>query len=255
MDWPSLTLFLLITGRMTGCIVFNPLLGRRGIPGIVKAGFVLLLSLCIFPMSSLQTEIPDTLIGLSLTFLLEPFLGYVLGLVMNIFFYIPLLGGETIDTQMGMSMGKTYDPASQSSVSVSATLFNVLMMLLFFAANGHHTLLRIMLCSGRVVPFGQVAFGPELYAAVVELFVECTLMAVKLCMPILAAELLGQMGMGILMKVIPQINIFVINIDLKVIIGLALELLLIAPFSEYLLKVEFDMLQALQRLLQIIGTS
>ena len=80
-------------------------------------------------------------------------------------------------------------------------------------------------------------------------------MAVKLCMPILAAELLGQMGMGILMKVIPQINIFVINIDLKVIIGLALELLLIAPFSEYLLKVEFDMLQALQRLLQIIGTS
>ena len=85
----------------------------------------------------------------------------------------------------------------------------------------------------------------------VELFVECTLMAVKLCMPILAAELLGQMGMGILMKVIPQINIFVINIDLKVIIGLALELLLIAPFSEYLLKVEFDMLQALQRLLQI----
>ena len=88
-----------------------------------------------------------------------------------------------------------------------------------------------------------------------ELFVECTLMAVKLCMPILAAELLGQMGMGILMKVIPQINIFVINIDLKVIIGLALELLLIAPFSEYLLKVEFDMLQALQRLLQVIGTS
>ena len=74
-------------------------------------------------------------------------------------------------------------------------------------------------------------------------------------MPILAAELLGQMGMGILMKVIPQINIFVINIDLKVIIGLALELLLIAPFSEYLLKVEFDMLQALQRLLQVIGTS
>jgi flagellar biosynthetic protein FliR len=112
-----------------------------------------------------------------------------------------------------------------------------------------------MLCSGRVVPFGQVAFGPELYAAVVELFVDCTLMAVKLCMPILAAELLGQMGMGILMKVIPQINIFVINIDLKVIIGLMLELLLIAPFSEYLLKVEFDMLQALQGLLQIIGTS
>ena len=206
-------------------------------------------------MTEYRPPVPETVLETAVIFLLEIALGYILGLTVNIFFYVPLLGGETIDSQMGMSMGKTYDPASQSSVSVSATLFNVLMMLLFFAANGHHTLLRIMLCSGRVVPFGQVAFGPELYAAVVELFVECTLMAVKLCMPILAAELLGQMGMGILMKVIPQINIFVINIDLKVIIGLALELLLIAPFSEYLLKVEFDMLQALQRLLQIIGTS
>ena len=43
MDWAALTLFLLITGRMTGCVVFNPLLGRRGIPGMIKAGFVLLL--------------------------------------------------------------------------------------------------------------------------------------------------------------------------------------------------------------------
>ena len=255
MEWADVTLFMMILARMTGFVLFNPLFGRQSIPGLVKSGLILLLSVTVFPMTDYRPEIPEMMLALGAHLLLEMALGYLLGLVMNIFFYIPLLGGETIDTQMGMSMGKTYDPASQSSVSVSATLFNVLMMLLFFAANGHHTLLRIMLCSGRVVPFGQVSFGPELYAAVVELFVECTLMAVKLCMPILAAELLGQMGMGILMKVIPQINIFVINIDLKVIIGLALELLLIAPFSEYLLKVEFDMLQALQRLLQIIGTS
>ena len=54
----------------------------------------------------------------------------------------------------------------------------------------------------------------------------------------LAAELLGQVGMGILMKVIPQINVFAINIELKVIIGLGLLLLLMTPFSEYLLRAE-----------------
>ena len=254
-DWAELNLFFVILARMSGFVLFNPILGRQGIPNLAKSGLIMVLSVTAASMTEYRPPVPETVLETAVIFLLEIALGYILGLTVNIFFYVPLLGGETIDIQMGMSMGKTYDPASQSSVSVSATLFNVLMMLLFFAANGHHTLLRIMLCSGRVVPFGQVAFGPELYAAVVELFVECTLMAVKLCMPILAAELLGQMGMGILMKVIPQINIFVINIDLKVIIGLALELLLIAPFSEYLLKVEFDMLQALQRLLQVIGTS
>ena len=222
MDWPSLTLFLLITGRMTGCIVFNPLLGRRGIPGIVKAGFVLLLSLCIFPMSSLQTEIPDTLIGLSLTFLLELFLGYVLGLVMNIFFYIPLLAGGTIDMQMGLSMGATYDPASGA-------------------------------VSGQVVPFGAVSLGEDLYAATIQIFIDCTILGVKLCMPILAAELMGQVGMGILMKVIPQINVFAINIELKVIVGLTLLLLLMTPISGFLLDVEQEMLLSLQRVLPLMS--
>ena len=253
MDWPSLTLFLLITGRMTGCIVFNPLLGRRGIPGIVKAGFVLLLSLCVFPMSSLQTEIPDTLIGLSLTFLLELFLGYVLGLVMNIFFYIPLLAGGTIDMQMGLSMGATYDPASGAQVTVTSTMLNVLMSLLFFAANGHHTLIRILAVSGQVVPFGAVSLGEDLYAATIQIFIDCTILGVKLCMPILAAELMGQVGMGILMKVIPQINVFAINIELKVIVGLTLLLLLMTPISGFLLDVEQEMLLSLQRVLPLMS--
>ena len=78
-------------------------------------------------------------------------------------------------------------------------------------------------------------------------------MAIKLSMPILAAELLGQVGMGILMKVIPQINVFAINIELKVIIGLGLLLVLLAPISEYLLRAENQMLAALQRMLTGMG--
>lgn len=86
MDWNALTLFLMITGRMTGFVVFNPLLGRRGIPGVIKAGFVLLLSVSVFGMSSAELRMPSTLLGLAFTFLLELFLGYVLGLIVSIFF-------------------------------------------------------------------------------------------------------------------------------------------------------------------------
>ena len=89
--------------------------------------------------------------------------------------------------------------------------------------------------------------------ALLELFVECVLLAVKLAMPILAAELLGQMGMGILMKVIPQINVFSINIELKVIIGLMLLLLLLYPFSEFLLAAERSMLNSMGALLALSG--
>lgn len=249
----SLTLFLLITARMSGCILFNPLLGRRGIPGLVKGGFILMLSLSAFALTPLPEQVPDTLLTLALTFLLELFLGYVLGLAVNLFFYIPLMAGSVIDMQMGLSMASTYDPASGIQVTATSTLFNVLMSMLFFAANGHHTLIRIFLASGRVVPFGRVALGEDLYAALIEMFIDCTVLGVKLCMPILAAELMGQVGMGILMKAIPQINVFAINIELKVIIGLLLTFLFLIPISEFLLEAEIQMLASLQRILPLMS--
>jgi len=250
--WADLTLFLAVLARMTGFVVFNPIFGRTGVPGIFKSGLSLLLAATTYTMTTERPAVPETLLGLALLLGMELAVGYFLGLVMNIFFYIPTLGGETIDIQMGMSMGRTYDPSSQTSTTVTSRVLHTLMMLLFFAGNGHHTLLRIIMVSGRIVPFGTAAFGQDLYWAIMELFVDCTILGIKLCMPILAAELLGQVGMGILMKVIPQINVFAINIELKVIIGLGLLYLLLNPMGEFLLKVEINMLQSLQRLLPMM---
>ena len=253
MDWAEITLFMAILARMSGFILFNPLLGRRDVPGVFRSGMAMVLAVTVFSMTEEGPAVPGTIFEMALLLFVEMVMGYILGVAMNFFLYIPLLGGETIDAQMGMSMGKTYDPGSQTSTSVSATMLNTMMLLMFFVANGHHTLLRIMMASGQVVPFGQIRLGQNLYWAVLELFIDCTILAIKLCMPVLAAELMGQMGMGVLMKVIPQINIFVINIDLKVIIGLGLELLLLAPMSEFLLGAEVKMLRSLQDLLMMMG--
>ena len=194
----------------------------------------------------------DTVLEMGVLCIWELGMGYLLGLVMNFFFYIPQLAGHAIDTQMGMTMNQVYDASAQANLSVSSVLLNTLMTLLFFAAGGHHTLLRMMLTSHEIVPFGAVTLGLDAANAMLELFVECTLLAVKLCMPILAAELLGQLGMGVLMKVIPQINVFSINIELKVIIGLGLLLLLMAPFSEFLLEAERAMLDSMHTLLLLL---
>ena len=253
MDWTALTLFMLVTGRMTGLVAFNPLLGRRGVPGLVKAGFILLLSVSVFSMTPVRLQMPATVLGLALTFLMELLLGYVLGLVVNFFFYIPLMAGSVVDMQMGLSMASTYDPASGIQVTATSSLLNILMSLLFFVTNGHQTLIRIFAASGLVVPFGSVALGDNFYPAMIQLFIECTVLGVKLSMPILAAEIMGQVGMGILMKAIPQINVFAINIELKVIIGLVMLLILLVPISGFLLDAEVEMLLAVQRVLPLMS--
>ena len=252
MDWGQLTLFLYVAMRMTGFVVFSPILGRRGIPGFVKAGFTMVLAVCVISYGDVTTvAVPTSLVVLSLKLLLELALGYLLGFVMNLFFYIPALAGQIIDTQMGMSMASTYDAGSQISSTVTSTMLTVLMFLLFFAAGGHYTLLRLLLTSGQVVPFGEAVLGTQAAEAVAAIFIETILLSVKLSLPILAAELISEVGMGILMKTIPQINVFVINIELKVIVGLILVWLLMTPFTEFILQAEGVMLDVMGQILAL----
>lgn len=253
-DEGALTLFLLITARMSGFVAFNPLLTRQNFPGTFRAGFVLVLSVFTYSVTGGRVEPPTGVWPLAGAILLEIALGFVLGTVVSFFFYIPQMAGLTIDTQMGMTMNQIYDSGSRSNMSVTGTLLNTLMILLFFAGNGHHTLMRIMITSGEIVGYGGVSLGNDVSDLALELFVQCTVLAVKLAMPILASELIGQLGMGVLMKVIPQINVFSINIELKVIVGLALLLLLLLPISEYLLEVEQMMLGSLHDMLRLMAS-
>lgn len=250
-DWDAFTLFLYITIRMSGFILFNPILGRSSFPGFFRAGLILTMSVCVYSVYDGTVETPTSLLAFALQLLLELGLGFIVSMVMRFFFYIPEQAGEIIDTQMGMSMAKNYDPGAHSSLTTSASVLNILMTLIFFAANGHLTLLRVMLTSGGIVPFGTAAFGDAIANRMVELFVECTLLSIKLSLPVLAAELMGQVGMGILMKAIPQINVFAINIEFKVLIGLLLVYLLMAPISDFLLEAEAFMLKEVQQALAL----
>ena len=252
-DWAELTRFLYISARVSGFILFNPMLGRRSFPGLFRSGMILILSVFVASVTTQAVEVPSGVMEIGVRMLLELALGYLLGLAVNFFFYIPQLAGSMIDTQMGMTMNQIYDAGSQANMSVTGSILNALMTLLFFAANGHLTLLRIFLTSEQIVPYGQISFGLPAYQLMLQLFVDCTVLAVKLCMPVLAAELIAQVGMGILMKVIPQINVFAINIELKVIVGLALLLVLVIPFSEFLLEAENLMLGSLREILSLTG--
>ena len=252
-NWQELTLFLYITARVSGFILFNPLLGRTNIPAAFRAGMVLVLSWFVMGVSTQQVDVPGSIPELGLRLLLEMGLGFLLGMAVNFFFYIPQLAGDMVDTQMGMTMNQMYDPGTSSNMTVTGQILNVMMILLFFAGGGHLTLLRIFLTSEEIVPLGAVSIGPSVYQYLLELFIQCTILAVKLCMPVLVAELIAQVGMGVLMKVIPQINVFAINIELKVIVGLALLFILTIPFSEFLIDAERTMLDSLHEILVLSG--
>ncbi len=248
LDWDRLTLFLYITVRMAGFILFTPFFGRSNVPNTFKAGFTLVLAVTASGIYTGEVlPMPVTLMEFAVRLILELGVGFLVGVVMNLFLFVPSYAGHIMDEQMGMAMAQTYDPSFQGQATPASNVLNIFSILIFFSANGHHTLLRLMLDSGGVVPFGTAALGSEAAEKVAALFIDCTLLSMKLCLPILGAELMGQVGMGVLMKAIPQINVFAINIELKVIIGLAMLYFLLAPISEFLLTMENTMLLEVEK--------
>ena len=254
-DEAQLTLFLYILMRMTGFVVFNPLWGgRSGVPGMVKAGMSLVLAVAVYSFTpNSAPAVPATALELSVRLLLELALGYVVALVVHFFFYVVVQAGQLIDAQMGMNMSETYDPSMGTNVSLTGNLLNIMMALLFFAAGGHITLLRILMGSGEIIPFGAVSLGTQASTYLLECFASCVVLAFKLSLPILAAELIGELGMGILMKVIPQINVFAINFELKIILGLALVLLMMPLMGEFILGMEKQMLVAIEDAVSVVA--
>ena len=102
----DLVFFALVSMRLTGCIMFNPILGRRNLPASLKAGLIVILTLLVCSVIPMQTI---EVVGLLHFFVLvakELLIGFIIGLIVRMFFSIVSVGGEVIDMQIGLSMAK-----------------------------------------------------------------------------------------------------------------------------------------------------
>ena len=244
--------FSCVLMRMTGCVLFNPILGRRNFPALFKAGLILMFSLIIMTYDTPHVALPDQFLPTTFVLLSELFIGFVLGFIVSLFSYIVLLTGQLIDLQMGLSMSNIYDPQNNMSMSLTATYFNLLFLFLFFALNGHIAMIKIFLTSSQVVGYGEIGFLGSAPQAVLDTFVLCTELAIKLALPLVAIQFLLEMGVGILMKAIPQINVFVVNLQAKILVGLVAIVLVFSSLAGFIDQMIVTMLDTMQDVLRLL---
>ena len=106
--------------------------------------------------------------------------------------------------------------------------------------------MRILLTSAEIVPYGGILITQTLAQRIIDIFLECIGMGIKFAMPIIAAEFLMEIGVGIMNKVVPQVSIFVINIQLKIIVGLMLLIILFSPMGEYVNLIITEMINTVR---------
>ncbi len=178
----------------------------------------------------------------------ELMVGFALGFSMELAYAVIRFASAIMDYTMGLSMAQVYDPQYNTQMTITSNLYFAFLFLLFLAGDGHVRLLALFFVSAHLIPFGQVAISPRLAEMVLEIFKSNIIMGLQFAFPIIAMELVTEAAMGILMRMIPQINVFAVNFQLKIIVGLTMLLFMFGPMSERLYVIIDSMFVYMQQL-------
>jgi flagellar biosynthetic protein FliR len=176
--------------------------------------------------------------GFAVILLKELLIGLVFGFFTNLIITVLLYAGEIMDTEIGLGMAKAYDPATGVTMPVFGNYYYYLFILYFFLTNGHLTYLKLFSLSFETIPLGYEMTNNTLNLAYIIVMYMGTVMelAIKFAMPILAVELIVEFCMGVIMKAVPTIQIFVLNVHIKLIMGFVVLLAAARPMSEFVEK-------------------
>lgn len=232
----NFTLLTMLFLRMSGCVLFNPIFGRKNIPNLARVALCLMLTLFTYPFLPKQTLEISKPVVFVVCGAKELLIGLIIGFLIQMIQSVIIMAGEQMDMQIGISMSKVYDPQSNISMPLSASLINAMFFLIFFLTNSHLTLMELFVKLGTAVPYGDAPIPPGIFKDLAGCFGLMLLYAAKLCLPLIAVEMIAQVGIGIMMKAVPQIDIFTIEIQLKIIIGFLAVILLVPSFSSLIQK-------------------
>lgn len=220
--------FSLVLARFAAMILLNPLLARRNVPVLVRMGLVLALTLLVSANLAPDAYVPANDFDMLAAIFRELLVGVVLGYVFQLFYYLIFFVGDLLDVEFGMSMSKVFDPSTNVQMSLTGNYLLVFFMLYFLTTNGLQQMIYLFASSFDAIAPGGAVITQELVGFGLELFQSMFTLTFRLVIPFMAAEFSLQIALGILMKLIPQIHVFVINFQLKQGLGMLL-LLLFAP--------------------------
>lgn len=217
----TLMTFILVVARITSIISTAPVFGSNMIKPQVKMFLGIATGILIFPSISVlpMQNLDPMLIGLLL--LKEILIGIITGMLSLFLFTGVQLGGQIIGFQMGLSMANILDPQSNVQLSLVSQLKNIAMILIFIAIGGHRLLLGAIFESFKLIPLGIFTIDPSVYFFPVKIFSYVYFTALKIVSPLFVVLLTTHVIMGIMGRLVPQLNLLIIGFPIQISIGLS----------------------------------
>ena len=217
----NLEFFLLILVRVSTMLYAAPFFNTKGVPSKAKIGLAFFLSLILVADNSYYDLQYNTVFGYTMLIIKEAITGLLLGFSANVAMMVLSLAGQIIDVEIGFSMVQIFDPMTNQQTSIFGTYYNYLVMLVMLLSNMHYFVITALMDSFQLIPLGGIQIHPDLMLdSAVQMLTQYFILGFRVALPVFSASLLLNIVLGILAKTAPQMNMFVVGLQLKIVVGL-----------------------------------
>ena len=214
--------YLAIFVRVMGAIAFAPIFGNRTVTRRVRVFIGIACALAVFTANPYVPLGYSTFLEYTIILLKELIVGITIGFMSNVTLSIINAAGQFIDREIGFSMVSDFDPGMNTEITITAEFYNMLVMLIMLCSNMHYFILSALSDSFQLIPLGNVTIDTgTLYDTMVQYIADYFIISVRIALPVMIATMLLNVVLGVLAKTAPQMNMFVIGMQLKIFVGFA----------------------------------
>jgi flagellar biosynthetic protein FliR len=243
---------LFIYFRVAAVLFFAPFFGSAQVPARLKVALALVFSVALYPLVPAGAfHRSSGLFDLVIAVFTELTIGLAIAYAVQLIFAAVQLAGTVVDFQMGFGVVNVIDPQTQSQVSITAQFHNIIAVLFFLAINGHHILIGALVDSFALINPSRIDFSSLTPEFIMKIFSATFIVAVKIAAPMMAVLFFLSVGLGLVARTVPQMNVFIVGFPLQIGVGL-LMIGLSMPFFSMILKAQWAELPS--RLKILMGT-
>ena len=244
--------FFWVFVRVSVLVFLLPLFGARNFPTLWKAGLSFVLAVLLTPVVPPPQALPQSAPGILLGIAAEVVMGLIIVFGVRVLFASVQLDGQMMSFQMGFSMARANDPNTGVQSTALSQFLYIFTVLLFFAIDGHHLMIRGIAASFQMVPPNGISFDPSLAEAVIRITAYMFVVGLKIAAPIMIALFLSNLCLGIVARTVPQVNILMIGFPINIAIGLILFGILLTNLAPFLTGLTREMATAMIRMLRLM---
>lgn len=246
--------FLLIFLRV-GAILFSaPIFNYQGAPTLFKLGLTISITFLLYPLVKVNVVGFDaSLVMFALMVASEIAVGLIIGFAMQTIFVGIQLAGQIAGFQMGLSIVNVIDPNYSMQVPILSQFLNLFAMLVFLTLDAHHWFVKALTESFVLVPPLEYHMNNGLLPPILTLAGNIFVVAIKIAAPIIVSLLLTTVALGLLARIVPQMNIFIVAMPLKILVGLFFLGLTLPFFVQFLSGLFSGLGREIIELIRLVG--